>query len=131
VVLAEVTVKGNATPITGVGVVVVPIKTFVPLSNIKLSPAVLDAVNFNIRLVVPDPNTAGVLLTDKLPDMFRDPVIRELSSAIRPFLAINSFAIVYAFFHCPKGLYNLFNYKYVNILDGCRYFVFSRWILRP
>ena len=33
----------------------------------------------------------------------RDPLMWEFSRAIMPLLAINSFAIIYAFFHCPKG----------------------------
>ena len=44
-----------------------------------------------------DPVTVRDPVTNKEPDT------TELSLAIMPFLATNSFAISYAFFPCPKG----------------------------
>jgi hypothetical protein len=72
------------------------------------------------RLIVTVPDVTSIVKSSSIAVYVEVTPVRGTVTPPRdiiPFLNINSFAIIFFFFHFPKETHLLLNYKYVKFLD--------------
>jgi hypothetical protein len=72
------------------------------------------------RLIVTVPDVTSIVKSSSIAVYVEVIPVRGTVTPPRdiiPFLNINSFAIIFFFFHFPKEMHLLLNYKYVKFLD--------------